>query len=378
MESTARTPAQHRSFFADFDNLPCLKANAAKDYSFEIVLKDDNKAITYGYSYRWYHGSGDPGNIRKEYLRVKLGNAKKAKTYIDREDPQNFRFLTSPKSSSMESAKVGSMELAFSKLLLSERSFFTDILKEIDSCTTYIDLIGDPMSELPVLDLNSQRKEQKCPYAQLDVVLANFMDAAPENRRNLVEAMKAMFPNVKDIYAVNGVLHIKGTEFLFEKRRPNPGEELTTVANIYLKNYYAPVNLNLMSSGFKRVLALLIHVFQAQKRNNILLMIEEPENAIQPSLLETFSEYLRAINEKSTILLSSHSPFIVNSLDATSVYVGLPHEDGTASFAPFKKSKEKAMSSGAYEFGLTTGSYIFELLGGDDYLKSILASYLDK
>ena len=366
------------SFFADFDNLPRLKANAAKDYSFEIVLKNDSKAITYGYSYRWFHGSGDPGNISKEYLRVKLGDAKKAKTYIDREDPLNFRFLASSKSSSMESAKVGSMELAFSKLLLSERSFFTDLLKEIDSCTAYIDLVGNLTAKTPVFDLNSPYKEPKGPFDPLDVVLANFIDASPENRNNLVEAMKAMFPNVADIYAVNGVLSTKGNEFHFEKRLPNPGERLVTPANIYLKNYLAPVDLDLMSSGFKRVLALLIHVFQAQKRNNILLMIEEPENAIHPSLLETFTEYLRAINEKSTILLSSHSPFIVNSLDAASVYVGLPHEDGTASFASFKKSKEKAMSSGAYDFGLTTGSYIFELLGGDDYLKSILASYLDK
>lgn len=365
------------SFFDASENVPLLKSNYGKDFSFEVVLKDDEKSITYGYSYAWARHRPNAGKIIKEYLKVKPNEARKARTYIDRTEPTKFRFLLSSKSSSMEETEIAQTELAFNKLWLTGKAFFQDILGGVESCSAYIDSVDDT-SVVPVLDLAKVPVDSMGPFKKLKDALADFMNAAPKNKEHLIDAMKLMFPDLQDITARKGIPTLQNDRYVLDEREPRPGEKAISIASVRFKNYDVPLDLAYTSTGFKRILAFLMHVFQAQTRDNVFLAIEEPENSIHLALLESFIECLQTINEHATILLSSHSPFIVNSLDPASVYVGLPHGDGTASFAPFKKSKEKAMSSGASDFGLTIGSYIFELLGGDDYLKSILASYLDK
>ena len=370
------TSNDNRRFFSQRENMPFLKTMQEKPYSFEIVLNDETKAISYGFSYNWDTGGHGYGMVTEEHLKVKESGARKPRTYLLRNHPMRCRYLISSHSSSMDQLDVPVDQLAFAWLARTKKVFFSGILEAIASCSMYIDYGNDPISSL-VLSIPDKVQ----PYVvedSLENVLCDFFMTDPHNKMNLVEAMKSMFPDVIDIAASSGVVQLVNGIPTFERRVPFPGETRTSVVYVRLKNYERPLSLKLMSSGFVRILFFLINLFQAQKRDGILLAFEEPENAIHPGLLANFVEHIKVINERAAIILSSHSPFIANSIDPTAIYVGLPNENGTASFAPFKKSKEKAMSSGASDFGLTMGSYIFELLGGDDYLKSMLASYLEK
>ena len=370
-------PAKAGSFFSPGQNMPLLKSDFGKKFSFEIVLADDEKTVTYGYSYHWAKSHIEPGMIGSEYLKVKYSDSRKARTYIDRSHPLSFRCLISPNSSTMDRVSITVDELALWHLLSTGKSFFDQILRTIHSCAVYIDTVEDPLNT-PIFDLSMNPPPPEGPFKMLSGALAHFFESTPGNRDNLVEAMKSLFPDLIDISAEKGVLTTIDGKTAFESRPAKPGENVVSTASVSLRQFDYPIDLSMMSTGFKRILAFLLHVFQAQERDNILLAIEEPENAIHPSLLENFVEYLKTINEKATIILSSHSPFIVNALVPSSIYVGLPKEDGTATFAPFKKGKEKALSHGASDFGLPTGSYIFELLGGDEYSRSLLSSYLDR
>lgn len=67
------------------------------------------------------------------------------------------------------------------------------------------------------------------------------------------------------------------------------------------------------SSGTLRMLALMTTLFGEEDRN--LIAIEEPENYIHPTALASFAEYLLKARERVQILVTTHSPLLLDFLD---------------------------------------------------------------
>ena len=65
------TSNDNRRFFSQRENMPFLKTMQEKPYSFEIVLNDETKAISYGFSYNWDTGGHGYGMVTEEHLKVK-------------------------------------------------------------------------------------------------------------------------------------------------------------------------------------------------------------------------------------------------------------------------------------------------------------------
>ena len=357
--------------------MPLLKSNFGKDFAFEMLLEDDSREITYGYSFSWDKKLSIPSSINKEYLKVKEAGARRAKTYIDRVEAERFRYLSSKDASKMNFGLLNKQTLAVNLLFGQSNVFFNKIIEELFKPSAFIDRIGDPIF-FPVLELSRQPLPGQPPLTELYKAIADFISASPEKKSNLVEAIQSFFPDIEDIVAETGVMVFNGSNAHFERRTPNPGEGEIAVAQVKSRNLTTMVGLDMMSNGFRRILAFLLHVFEAQDREGVVLAIEEPENAINPSLLSSFVDYISSINENASLILSSHSPFIVNGLKPSSVYVGVPNEDGTARFRSFKKAKENALNNDADDFDVDVGTYIFDLLGRNDENQSKLDSYLDK
>jgi predicted ATPase len=74
-----------------------------------------------------------------------------------------------------------------------------------------------------------------------------------------------------------------------------------------------PVHQIGASSGTLRILALMTALFGECDRN--LIAIEEPENYVHPTALASFAEYLMKARERVQILVTTHSPLLLDYLN---------------------------------------------------------------
>jgi predicted ATPase len=90
-----------------------------------------------------------------------------------------------------------------------------------------------------------------------------------------------------------------------------------------------PVHQVGASSGTLRMLALMTALFGEEGAN--LIGIEEPENHVHPAALASFAEYLLKARDRVQILVTTHSPLLLNFLNEPAAVCVVRHvdQDGT-------------------------------------------------
>ena len=90
-----------------------------------------------------------------------------------------------------------------------------------------------------------------------------------------------------------------------------------------------PVHQMGVSSGTLRTLALMTALFGEAETN--LIGIEEPENYVHPSALASFAQYLLKARDRVQILVTTHSPLLLDFLNEPAAVVVVRHtaQDGT-------------------------------------------------
>ena len=81
--------------------------------------------------------------------------------------------------------------------------------------------------------------------------------------------------------------------------------------------------------------------------------------------------------ENSSVLLTSHSPYLIQYLKPESIYIGVPNNEGIAQFKRIHHSKVKKLIQNARSLDISIGEYIFELMSSDEDASIILNSYLE-
>ena len=143
------------------------------------------------------------------------------------------------------------------------------------------------------------------------------------------------------------------------------------------KNLNQAINISMMSTGTKRIFWLLANIFIASARGMSFVGVEELETSIHPRLLKGLLEVLDEVLDNTSLLISSHSPFLVQYIKAEKIYVGMPNNGGTAEFRKTKASKTKALIKTARDNGMAVGEYLFELMAGDQDSIETLSFYLE-
>ena len=80
-----------------------------------------------------------------------------------------------------------------------------------------------------------------------------------------------------------------------------------------------------VSSGTLRMLALMTALFGEAGTN--LVGIEEPENHIHPTALASFAEYLLKARDRVQILVTTHSPLLLDCLNEPEAVCVVRHTD---------------------------------------------------
>lgn len=89
-------------------------------------------------------------------------------------------------------------------------------------------------------------------------------------------------------------------------------DEGGTYIAIKEKNLPFPIPITNISDGTLRFLAVLAAIFSPS--SPALLLFEEPENCLHPYLLEVLADILKSASERTQILVSTHSPLLLNYL----------------------------------------------------------------
>ena len=105
--------------------------------------------------------------------------------------------------------------------------------------------------------------------------------------------------------------------------------------------------------------------------------IEELETSIHPKLLKNLLEFLDEVLDDTSLIISSHSPFLIQYIKPEKIYIGVPSHDGTAVFKKIKGVRIKQLLNLARDHNMSLGEYVFELLSGDSDDEDILSFYLE-
>lgn len=138
-----------------------------------------------------------------------------------------------------------------------------------------------------------------------------------------------------------------------------------------------PISMEHMSTGTKRVFWLIANaVFGGSYHTNIL-GVDEIETSIHPKMIRRLLEALSDILEETSMIVTSHSPYLIQYLKPESIYVGVPNDSGVATFRRIHPSKVKNLISTTRELETSVGEYLFELMSGDEDSAAILSAYLE-
>jgi predicted ATPase len=136
------------------------------------------------------------------------------------------------------------------------------------------------------------------------------------------EAMRSLIPSFRDVSVATA------GSFLVPLFRFQAGDQV---------NEFDPVQL---SDGTLRVFGILLALYQTPAPG--LLIIEEPEQTVHPGALGVLVDAIREASETTQIVLTTHSPHLVDHFEPEEIRV-VSLEDGLTKVSPIKATQMEAV-----------------------------------
>lgn len=132
--------------------------------------------------------------------------------------------------------------------------------------------------------------------------------------------------------------------------------------------------LKMLSSGPQKILELFVALACLEMKELSIIFLEEIENSIHPVLIENLLIALDVLASNTKILITSHSPYLIQHINLDSIYLAVPSTDGRASFKTIKKKNELLSLASKYE--LSTGEFLFNIMLESYYDQGKLLEWL--
>jgi hypothetical protein len=121
------------------------------------------------------------------------------------------------------------------------------------------------------------------------------------------------------------------------------------------------VNIGLLSDGTLRVIEIILHLLRPINR---VLCVEEPETAVHPGLLRRVLSELNAYSGDRQIVVSTHSPYVVNWCEPNDLRL-VERVDGVTSVRPLSVAETERIEEYLTDDGLLD-EYIFSEEDSDE------------
>lgn len=361
--------------------IPLLKTNAGKDYHFGISLTleslGNSYCADYEYSFAWETNHA-PAKIKSETLKIKLDSpGQKYNTYISRNE-ETALYKPSISGRCSKSITIENNALLINKLLALDDLFFLDIIKQINSVQFFIERHLDASSSFepaPFVIKGFQELElqgiQSIPRAIF------FLKRDYRDKYDLlISAFRQLFPNILDLNVQEITLNRESTNINLSEDMPFIFTDSVYSMSIIDDRLIQPIGFETLSDGTKRIFLMLTFAVIADIKNMSMIAIEEPENSIHPGLFQNYLDVLMQLVNHCKIVITSHSPYILQYLNPSCIYLGLNNENGEANFMKFASSKINRLLRDASTYSNSLGDYIFDIISSND-ANECLEEYID-
>ena len=367
-----------RNMMAYEGAIPFNARTANQNFSCELVFDDDGVIVKYGYEFIWKKNDESGSRIVKEWLTYKNpSESQKFTTLINRSERGFYKASLKGRCSSVIS--VDKDELIINKLLNMEQLFYNDWIRHINEFQVYVERHLDASHYFDIDPLILKDRDRELSIQSVDNIPRTIFYLKEKYRKKydlLIDAFVQLFPNIIDIQV---------KEFDISKRHSFKvdGDAPYTVSNkvysLYVldKNLNQPLDFKWLSDGAKRIFLMLTYAIVADITSIDVIAFEEPENSIHPALLQNYLDILYQLSDNANILCASHSPYVLQYVNTSNIYIGKPNYEGLALFSKIDEKKVDQLLDDAIENSESVGNYIFELLSGGEDDVDILLEYLE-
>jgi predicted ATPase len=174
----------------------------------------------------------------------------------------------------------------------------------------------------------------------LAIVMKAILDD-PEKKRKLLNLMGYILPSVSEM----------------RTEQHSDGSVLPAFSETY--NPEAPLPATIMSDGTISVTDLIVALYFTE---NSLVVIEEPDRSIHPSLISAVMSLIREVSEKKQVIITTHNPELLRHVEAIGdiLLVSRDHQGDSQISRPAQKDEIKAFLS--EELGIAE-LFVSNLLG---------------
>ena len=373
-----RAIGEQKREMMDMDSKPLNKNILYENFSFELELinknNDEYHKMIYGYTFSW-ETSHKKSKILQEYLKIKSTNSQKYVSFIKR-DESNAMIKPSLSAKCTKSIKIEDDELIINKLLAYDSLFFENIINELNLINIYIDR---HFNTSKFYDNYLMKKNTKNyiinENSNIPLLLFNLKSDYPKKYNLIINTMKDIFPFISQIGIVEYELN-KDKLVSFSNSKKFVEENMLYFLFAMEENVVEPILFSNMSDGVRRVLLILITLVLAEINHCSIVAIEEPENSLNPKILQRYLITLNGFAKNTKIIITSHSSYLVNYLNPSSIYLGLPNSNGLANFSKINEKSINKIINDARASDMLLGDYLFSLMSGDESDLDTLKKYI--
>lgn len=362
--------------------IPYNKSDLSKSFKFGIVLESDkfnNAVIKYEFEFAWGKSQLSSGKIISEKLKIKEEDSQKYCTYINR-DLDNSMYKTSKTGRCDKEISIKNNELIINKILAFDDLYYLEVIEELNNLSFFVDRHFDARglyNEIPIIE---KGYEESSPFNDGSIARSlYYLEKKHKNKYDLiVNTLKDFFPYILDLEIKEFKVSDRNLKVKINENAPFELADSIYVLMVTDKFSSSPIRFDYMSDGVKRILSLLTYMTLADLRDIPLIGIEEPENSIHPGLLKKYIEAIDGFLDHSKVIITSHSPFLIDCINLNSLYIGLPNKYGRAIFKGVSNNLVTKVNNVAEEMGITSGQYIFSIFNGDNEEDlALLRKYLE-
>ena len=369
-----------------------LNPNSAGDpFSFEIEFHEPSlgqyQYVRYGYSFAWLRDDAAGQRITDEWLEMRENESVKYTRYLKRNEGQ---YRKAKSTNAFRNITLGPFQLAIDTLSSIDDIEYSAVLDYIKHFTFKTCSSLDMDREYQNLPFEMNESNESSTYANdIPKLLNTLKETNPERFNLFKEAFTTLLPEITDIEIVRAkfdppqesfkmfsltseeAIHVSDSE-------PPPFRWKHEIYKIFVKckHINQPMDIAMLSAGTKRLFWIMTTLFTSSSETQ-LIGIEELETSIHPRLLKRTLELLNENLGNTSLLITSHSPYLVQYLKLENIYIGVPDETGLASFQSIMKSKSKSLVNTAQNLGLSVGEYLFDLMSGDTKSNFILQKFIN-
>lgn len=391
------TPQGRRRLMGDTTCMPLVPPLAREDFVFQIELHEPSlgayQYVRYGFSFSWRRDDGTGERITDEQIALSSKKGGLWASYLKREQG-----LFRPSHNVQRCTRKINLDvnqLAIDVLTSVDGLEIAPVIRTIQNIrygSCYPLSTSGLMDDFP-LEMESQDSgvfalsENDLPQS-----LFELKKAYPQKYADFQSIVLELFPEIESIDVISTELLPEQREKLEEQKQYIEGAVQATAAGsvpyrirdeiyrIFVISRYLnqPVSISRMSDGTKRVIWLVARVVTADVANVGCLGVEEIETGIHPRMMRNLLDAVDETLGSTKVILTSHSPYLIQCLPYDSLYIGVPNNQGTATFSTFKPERYSSLADAAYDHGMSAGEYIFALMSAGEDEEQLLKGYLEE